>query len=222
MDIKQLVFPIITASVLFTACESAPEADSAATGEEQEVENMAGKGYNVNLSESTIEWVGTKPVGKHHGTINIQEGSLLVSDEGITGGKYVMDMTTIQPDDQDEEGNNKLGGHLKSEDFFQVEKYPTATFEITSVTEGVEQSEDLIMKDATHMITGNLTMKGITKSITFPAKVEVQDNKVIADANFNIDRTEWDIVYRNDKSLGDNFIRPEINLDVHLAAENQM
>lgn len=218
MYMKKLIFPILAGSLLFTACESAPEADNAETTDAKEVENARGVNYNVNLDQSTIEWVGTKPVGKHHGTVQIKEGSLMVSNDAITGGEYTIDMTTIQPDDQDEEGNNKLQGHLKSEDFFQVEKYPTGKFIITEVTEGVEQSDDLVMKDATHMITGNLTLKGMTKSITFPAKVSMEDGKVIADADFNIDRTKWEIVYGNDKSLGDKFIRPEINLDVHLEA----
>ena len=96
------------------------------------------------------------------------------------------------------------------------------TFVITSITEGVQNTEDLVMKDATHTITGNLTLKGITKSITFPAKVNVADNKITADANFNIDRTQWNIVYGNDESLGDKFIRPEVNLQVHLVAGQQM
>jgi polyisoprenoid-binding protein YceI len=74
------------------------------------------------------------------------------------------------------------------------------------------------MKDATHTITGNLTLKGTTKSITFPAKVAVNDNVVTADANFNIDRTQWGLVYGNDQSLGDKFIRPTVNIQLHLVA----
>ncbi len=219
---KKLIIPIFAGAIMFTACESAPKADSAETSDAKEVEEVAGNGYAVNLDASTIEWVGTKPVGKHHGTVQITEGTLVVENGTITGGEYMIDLSTIQPDDQGEEGNQKLGGHLKSADFFDVENHPTGKFVITGVTEGVEQSDDLVMKDATHMITGNLTLKGETKSITFPAKVVMEDGKVLADANFNIDRTNWGLVYGNDKSLGDKFIRPEVNLDVHLEATNEM
>lgn len=74
------------------------------------------------------------------------------------------------------------------------------------------------MKEATHTVTGNLTLKDITKSITFPAKIAMAENQVTADANFNIDRTQWGIVYGNDKSLGDKMIASEVNMQLHLVA----
>ena len=219
---KRFSLTILAATLLVASCADAPDADTAATEEAQEAAMATGVDYNVNLDNSKVEWIGTKPVAQHHGVVKITEGSLSISGDEITGGSYVIDLTTIESDDQEDEYAKKLDGHLMSADFFDVEQYPTGTFEITSVTEGVEQTEDLKMKDATHMITGNLTLKGVTKSITFPAKVNMTDGKVVADANFNIDRTNWGLVYGNDKSLGDKFIRPEINLDVHLEAENKM
>lgn len=221
MYMNKLIFPILAGSLFLASCQDAPKADSAEATEAQEVAATEGKSYTADVSQSKVEWVGTKPVGRHHGTINITEGMLTVQGNAVTGGKYVLDMNSIVADDQDAEGNTKLTGHLKSEDFFNAGAHPTGTFEITSITEGVTDS-NLVMKDATHMVTGNLTLKGVTKSITFPAKITVTDNNVTADANFNIDRTQWGIVYGNDKSLGDKFIRPEVNLQLHVVANPQM
>lgn len=206
----------VSAMLFAASCQDAPNADQAAVADAQDVQNLEGVEVPVDLNSSKVQWVGTKPVGTHTGTIAIKEGTVVLTGDAVTGGQFVLDATTIQPVDQDEKGNTKLRAHLLSEDFFEAETYPELVFEITNVTEGVQQSEELVMKDATHTVTGNLTMKGITKSITFPAKIETTDNKVLAQANFNIDRTEWNIVYGNDKSLGDNFINPMINLDLHV------
>ena len=219
---KKVFLPVLAGSLMFMACSDAPKADNAEVADAKEVEQTSGTTYAADLSESKIEWIGTKPVGRHHGTFVLKDGNLVVSGDDVTGGSFVIDINSITPDDQDAEGNAKLQGHLKSEDFFHVEKFPEGTFVITSITEGVQNTGDLVMKDATHTITGNLTLKGITKSITFPAKVNVAENKITADANFNIDRTQWNIVYGNDESLGDKFIRPEVNLQVHLVAGQQM
>jgi polyisoprenoid-binding protein YceI len=219
---RLFLFPILAGSIFLASCQGAPEADTAEATEAQEVEQTTGATYAADITQSKVEWVGTKPVGKHHGTINITEGTLTVAGNAVTGGKYVLDMNSIVADDQDAEGNGKLTGHLKSEDFFNIAAHPTGTFEITSIAEGIADTTNLVMKDATHTVTGNLTLKGVTKSITFPAKIVVSDNNVTADANFNIDRTQWGIVYGNDKSLGDKFIRPEVNLQLHVVANQQM
>ncbi len=215
---KRLILPVAALSLFFASCQNAPEADNAQTAEAQEVTAAEGTTLQADLAQSKVEFIGTKPVGSHHGTIQLKNGELVLQGENITGGSFVIDLTTLQTDDQGNEGDAKLTGHLKSPDFFDVENHPEATFTITSITPGVVNSEEVILKDATHTITGNLTMKGITKSITFPARVNADGNQVIANANFNIDRTEWNIVYGNDQSLGDKFIRPEVNIQLQLAA----
>lgn len=215
---------LIAASVLLfglTACQDAPKADDAEVTEANKVDVMTeGTSYNINTMESVVEWIGTKPTGKHHGTVKIKDGNLTVnSNNDITGGRVVLDVNSIQPDDQDEKGNTKLGTHLRSADFFDAEKYPEATFEITGVTAGIQTTDkELVMKEASHTVTGNLTIKGITKSITFPAKVQMNEGGIVADASFNIDRTEWNLNYGSDKSLGDKFIYPEVNLQFHIVA----
>lgn len=222
MYTKNLLFPIIAGALFLASCQDAPEADNADATDAQDVEQVAGKTYAADVTQSKVEWIGTKPVGQHHGTFTLQDGSLIVADGNLEGGTFIVDVKSITPDDQNDEYNTKLQGHLLSADFFDAENHPTGTFEITNVTEGVANTEDLVMKDATHMITGNLTLKGMTKSITFPAKVTMNEGSVMADANFNIDRTQWEMAYGNDESLGDKFIRPEVNLQVHLVANEQM
>lgn len=213
------VAAFLSTSFMFTSCQDAPTADDAQTTTAQEVPNASGETYKADIAQSKLEWVGTKPTGRHHGTFKIQDGALMVANNNITGGNFTIDMATVTPDDQEADGNAKLQGHLKSGDFFETDKFPTATFEITNVTAGVTgDTGTLVMKDATHMVTGNLMLKGVSKSITFPAKVTMSGNQVMADANFNMDRTNWGLNYRSDASLGDKFINNIVNIQLHLVA----
>lgn len=204
---------------LLASCQSDPKADAALTGDAVAIGTAAGKTYQADLVQSRIQWTGTKPIGQHHGSFALEDGSLTVNDGAITGGRFVMDMNSMKVEDKDTNGIFKLDGHLRSNDFFDVAQHPTAVFEISSVKPGVTATGDeLVMKDATHTVTGNLTLKGVTKSISFPAKISVNDEVVTANANFNIDRTNWGLVYGNDQSLGDKFIRPTVNVGLHLVA----
>jgi polyisoprenoid-binding protein YceI len=146
----------------------------------------------------------------------------------------VFDMTTVRSEDKsiDEAGNKKLTRHLHSEDFFDVEQYPTATFQIASSvpfdsterqdTPGPATSpKQQRIKHPTHKMTGNLTIKGITKSISFPAKITLEDSLLRAKANFNIDRTHWRLTYGADESLGNKTIYPAVNIGLDIVAQRQ-
>lgn len=217
---KRTLLTIAAGSLLFTACQNAPKADKAEATEAQQVQQGTGNIYKADLAQSHVEFIGTKPVGKHHGTFMLSEGQLTVDGGEVSGGKFVIDVKSLKTDDQDSAGNAKLGGHLLSADFFDAANDSTATFEITGVKAGVDTAgnKEIVMKDATHTITGNLTLKKVTKNISFPARLAVNDANVIADANFNIDRTQWNLSYGNDKSLGDHFIHPEVNIQLHIVA----
>ena len=220
MTMRQfLLIATLFATTATLSCTDAPEADSADATEAREVGDNQGNKYTVNTNESTLEWIGTKPTGQHHGTLKIKEGYLTVDDNNIKGGKFIIDVKSLTPDDQDEEGNKKLQAHLLSADFFDSEKYPDAIFEITGVGQATGNTDNRIMKDATHEITGNLQLKDVTKSISFPAKITIAGDHVEADANFNIDRTQWGMNYRSDKSLGDKMIGSDVNLKLHLVAD---
>ncbi len=207
-------------TLFFTACQDAPKADNAEATDAQQVDGAAaGTTYNADLTQSTVQWTGTKPTGQHNGTFNLKSGTLTVAEGNITGGKFVLDINSLTIIDKDTSGASKLKGHLLSPDFFDAANNPEASFEITSVTAGIDTTnKELVMKDATHTITGNLMLKGTNKSISFPVKVSMSDANVTADANFNIDRTQWGLNYGNDKSLGDKFINPTVNIVLHLVA----
>jgi len=217
------LFALIALMGLFTACgnntpegEKVDAGDAVETPEENTNEAMT---YTVSTADSKINWTGSKLVGKqHNGHIMIKEGNLKVSDGNIVGGTFVIDMNSITDEDLAAgEGKEKLEGHLKSEDFFHAEQYPTATFEIAKVEAASDNPE------ATHRITGNLTMRGETKSVTIPAKVTMQDGTVMATTpQFVIDRTQWGANY-GASMLGvaqDKVIKDEIGLVINLKAQS--
>ena len=217
---KRTLVLLTACTLLFTACQNDPKADEAKTGDAMTAGAATGATYKADMAQSHVTWTGTKPTGEHSGMMMLKDGNIMVDGGNITGGKFDIDMTSLKTADKDTNGSSKLMGHLQSPDFFEVAKYPTSTFEITGVKAGVDSAlaKDLVMKDATHTVMGNLTLKGVTKGITFPAKIAVTDATVNADASFNIDRTQWGLVYGSDKGLGDKFIRPIVNVGLHVVA----
>jgi len=174
--------------------------------------------YQVVPSESTVHWTGAKPTGEHNGTVNVQSGVLNVDENTIVGGSFIMDMTSIKVEDiEDPEMNQKLEGHLKSADFFHVDTFNTASFEITKV-ETLANNPDY-----THKISGNLSIKDIVKNISFMAKVEITPEMVEAHTErFIIDRTNWNVNYQSKtvfNNLQDQFIHDDIALEVKLRAK---
>ena len=216
---KRSLLLLSAAALLFASCQSDPKADKATTGDAMATSTATGTAYKADLAQSRIDWTGTKPTGTHHGTMLLKDGNEMIDGNVVTGGKFDIDINSLKVDDQDTGTVRKLGGHLKSPSFFDAATYPTATFEITGVKSGVDTSvsKDLVMKDATHTVSGNLTMRGITKGITFPAKISVNKNMVTTDANFNIDRTLWGV---NDEGLKDKLISPTVNIGLHIVANN--
>lgn len=190
-------------------------AEEAKTGDAKKVSEASGEKYLVQTEKSTVHWRGTKPSGEHVGTVGITKGELTLTEGEVTGGMFVIDLNSIVNTDQEGEWNAKLVGHLKSEDFFHTSEFPEATFEIVSVDEykGEEASEGV---SPSHSITGNLTMRGETKSITFPASVHMHDGSVHAQSNeFSIDRTLWGVNFKSKSvfaEIKDDFIGDMINL----------
>jgi len=184
---------------------------------------MTGEAYNADLTSSVVSWEGTKPDGSHNGTIRLQSGSLMVDGDVVTGGEFVIDMKSIVCLDlTDAEYNAKLVGHLMSPDFFAVDSFPTARFKTTLIEKLANQVQGADGIVHTHSITGNLTMKDVTKSITFKAAISVADGKVTAVTGpFVIDRSSWNIKYGSRKffdNLKDKFIYDEIGLKINLTA----
>ncbi|MBE0638293.1 MAG: YceI family protein [Bacteroidales bacterium] len=183
--------------------------------------------YEVNLEQSVVAWEGYKPTGTHNGTVAISDGKLKFNEGALVGGTFTIDLTSIKVLDlTDPDMNAKLTGHLLSADFFEVETYPAATFEITGV-EAVDGSQVDLSKEKgdiipTHAISGNLTMKDVTKNLTFHARVMMEGDMFMAQTNmFFIDRVDWNVQYGSKKlfaDLKDNFINDEMGLAITLQA----
>ena len=175
--------------------------------------------YNVDGNVSSVAWEGRQVRGNHDGTIGVHGGELYVYEGELLGGKVVMDMQQIVVlDIEDPDMNARLKGHLESDDFFSVETHPTAEFEITSV-EPLEQASEV----ATYRVYGNMTIKGITHGIGIDAMIRVEDNFINAYADFDLDRSMWDVRFRSARffeNLGDNLIYDDFNLKLNIVANN--
>lgn len=217
---KKVILPVLALAVL-SSCADDPKADKAATTDKQEVKTAAGTAYATDIAASVVTWTGTKPNGSHVGTFKLKEGGLMEKDGTLTGGSFVMDMGSLNCTDLTGDQKGQLEGHLKSPDFFDVTKFATAKFEITAVEPFKYDSltmKDVVMKDATHTIKGNLTLKDSTKNISFPAKVGMADGKLMATADFNIDRTLWGMNYKGPNNPQDWVISKTVNIKLNIAA----
>lgn len=170
--------------------------------------------YEVVTKESKVEWKATKVTGEHMGFVSISDGTVNLANDKIVGANVTMDLNTIVCTDlTNEEWNKKLVGHLKSDDFFSVEKFPNATFEISSI-----QAND----DGKYAVVGKLTMKGKSHEIKFPANVKIRENMLKANGTATIDRTLWNIQYGSGKflqGLGDNLIHDEFSITFDITAK---
>lgn len=172
--------------------------------------------YQVDHQQSKLTWNAKKMTGSHAGAISVSAGQLNIDNNVLKGGAFTLDTRSITVTDiTNADMNGKLVGHLKSDDFFSVEKHPTATFVITSATSKGGGNYD---------VTGNLTIKGITNPVSFPATVNVSGGKATAKATVTVDRTKFDIKYRSKnffENLGDKAIYDDFTLDVTLVANAQ-
>ena len=188
-------------------------------GDKQNAGNKSGKPFTVSVTDSKVNWLGKKVTGQHSGSIKVANGEILVDNGKVTGGKVEIDMKTIVNEDQkDEESIKKLVGHLSSPDFFDVAKFPTSKIEITKV----EALNDATKPNINSTVTGNLTMKDVTKSITFPAEIKIENGVLTVKADFDIDRTDWNIKYGSGKffdNLGDKVINDKFNLNLTIVAK---
>ncbi len=209
------VFTIFTIVFTLVACkDKAKEAETTAA-EAAAKAQMESVKYIANATESSIDWTGFKPTGKHNGTINVENGVFTVNNGKLESGSFLIDMKSIVNLDipSDDENNGKLVGHLKSADFFDVEKFPNAAFEITGFEE----------KEGKTMLSGNLTLKEKKNNVTFPVSVATEgDSFTMTSEVFTIDRSKWDVKYGSKSffdNLGDKFINDDIELKIVVKAQ---
>ena len=170
---------------------------------------MKTQNFKILNTQSNIEWVGKKVTGAHHGSIAIKEGEIVLSDGQLTGGTIVIDTTSIKIlDVTDPETNAQFAGHLASDDFFSIHKFPEATYQITSVS-------------GNH-VEGNLTIKGITHPVDFDPVINVNGGVLTATGKLVIDRTKYEMKFRSGnffKDLGDTLIYNNFELNVSVTAK---
>lgn len=193
----------------------------AASAQKMNSAKMATKApaYAVQPQLSTLGWEGKAVTHGHNGTISFTSGELLVKGNALVGGTVNVDMKSLQATDiKDADSQKKFVGHMTSDDFFGVEKFPTSTFKITSVApiKGAAKDAD----NAT--ITGEMTIKGVMQTISFPAKVGVKDGVAAASGKVKIDRTKFGLKYGSKSffdSIGDKAINDDFDLTFNVIAK---
>jgi polyisoprenoid-binding protein YceI len=214
---KRIFSLIVLASIsTFVSCKK----DTATATTEANATVLASENalsYKVDLENSIVDWKGSKPTGTHTGTINFIDGQALINGEKLEGGKFVFDMNSITVTDlKSGDGKEDLEMHLKGtgdkekDDFFNVLKYPKGSFEVTGVAS----------ENGKSMITGNLVLKEISKSITIPAMITSDATSMtIKSEPFMIDRTEWKINYGSKSvfdNLKDKYVDDNIELTINV------
>ena len=168
---------------------------------------------DVDLRKSSVEWTGKKLTGEHYGNVSLSKGELILKDKKLAGGSFKIDMNSITCTDiSDEKSNRRLVDHLKSEDFFSVTKFPVGTLVITKVENTSGEN---------YAITGELTIKGITNAIKFPATLTSVAGVTTATANIVFDRSKYDVKFGSQsffENLGDKLVYDEVEMKVTLVS----
>jgi len=182
------------AAAVFSLASCGSDAQS---GDAADISSDSGNAYSISIDQSVVGWTGTKVVGmgSHSGTFGIAEGSLTVNEGALVGGSITLDLNNIVCTDtaswMTEELKGKLVGHLKDTSFLFVAEHPTAVFEIASV-EALAKADEA---GNSHSVTGNLTLRGETRSISFPALIVVSEAGIKASGVATINRLDWGINY---------------------------
>lgn len=209
---------ILVTAVLLSACgkPDAAQNESTTPGTLVSSPQVKNETYVLDKKESEVSWKGYMqfvPKNAHNGFAGFSSGELAIDKGQLVGGTFEVDMNTIT--DEKHQNDNNLIDHIKSEDFFDAKKFPTSVFVITSVapTSGGNVN-----------VTGNLTMKGITHEVAFPAKITVDATTVTAGGKLTIDRSKWDVRYGSGKffsNLADETISDDIEFDVKVVARKK-
>lgn len=174
--------------------------------------------YTVDAAASSFKWHATKVTGEHSGVAKFSKGAVVTNGNTLKSAEIIVDMNSIDATDLTGEYHDKLVGHLKSEDFFSVAKFGTATIKVKSATPIKGNAKDA----NNYTIVADLTIKGITNEITFPALVVVNAKEVIVNADLMVNRAKYDIKYGSTsffEGLGDKAISDDFNVKVRVVAK---
>lgn len=211
----RLVPGLILTAWILSSCSGDNQQTAQKAGMNKDAQSaMAGDTLMLDTQASKLGWWAHKVTGEHHGTVDIARGYAVIKDGQLVGGQARAQMNTITDEDiESAEWNAKLVNHLKSDDFFMVEKFPEAILTLTKLSHG---------ENDTVTVTADLTIKGITNAVTFPLKVNRDNGVWHAAGEVTLDRTLWDIRYRSGKffqDLGDKLIYDDFKLNFDLKTE---
>lgn len=210
---KKFLLPALFAVAVLGTAPVAVAQTAAAT------KTAAGTTYKLQPQLSTLGWEGKAVTHGHNGTIQFTSGDLVVKGKTVVGGSAIVDMKTIKATDiTDAEKQGQFVGHMSSADFFDAAKFPTATFKIVSIAPIKGAAADAVNST----ITGDMTIKGVTNRISFPAKVGVKDGVAAATGKVTIDRTKFGLKYGSKsffESIGDKAIYDEFDLTFNVIAK---
>lgn len=211
-------FILFSLAMLVISCKDNP---TPASNTVEKAATTEGLKYEVTNETAIINWEGKSPLHTNNGTIKLS-GELFADENGVTSGTFIIDINSISANNSDEGEKLSLESHLKgleaegADDFFNVNKYPTGKFEIVSITPTEQVGANSIVK-------GNLTLKDITKEISFPATISMAEGTVnVTTDQFTINRLDWGINYNSKsvfKNLGDKFIDDNIYLQIMVSAK---
>lgn len=219
---RKILTTAIAVSIALASCQKKETAAATTTSENAvttaPTATPKGDAYTVDAASSLVNWKGYKVLKSentsHFGTLKMKDGELMVDGNNLTGGRFVVDLNTLKNEDlkTDAEGQAKLEGHLKSADFFDVAKYPTATYEITSITAGTG--------DYNSVISGNLTLRGVTKPVQFKANVTHTGNAVsIKSEPTDINRQDFGVNFTSPAENG--ILKDELTIQLVLNANKK-
>lgn len=221
---RKLTLTAAAAALLFASSCNNSSSDTAKTDTAQTAAVATGKEFNADVAASVIKWRATHKGGMapRFGTMNISSGTIAVADGKVTGGSFVVDMNSLKVDSTSvtEKGKKatELEAHLKTADFFDVAKHPTAKFEITKVAPFDAATDKSMLEGATNIVSGNLTIKDSVVNITFPAKITVTETGADVQAKFNVDRTSWGLNLGAEGDPANWMISKDFELDINLKA----
>jgi len=214
---KQSIIAAISAVVILASCGGNAVKTEDAQAAAQSADSA--RTFTLDSTASKLEWLGKKITGQHNGTVAIKSGELKTEAGKITSGRFTLNMAAIKVVDiTDAKSNADLAGHLNSEDFFSTQKFPEGSFELVSA----EPIANAAAGTPNYTIKGNLTLKGISKAISFPSTITINGETLNAQADFDIDRTEWDIRYGSGKffkDIGDKAINDNFNIKLNIVAK---
>jgi polyisoprenoid-binding protein YceI len=183
------------------------------------------KRYRLDLEKSQISWTGAQPEKEISGIVFFKSGMICIDENNISEAELIIDMNSIQATDKklDKENSKKLSEHLKSADFFNSAIYPKGIIKTTEIKKVIETEPSTInslrVANPTHEVTALLTIKEITQEIKLPVKITFVNNHIKAEAQINIDRTEWALNFMIEDSYGDQKIKPFFLVDIKITAE---